>query len=358
MVKSTVPLDYMRPFPGNWHDLFFKAHFNTPAEVRSLMRIALVPEVLELFDLRTVSIKSSSLLDTENLTEYVPDLVVEVKTKQDCQIEIYLVIEHKSGKDRKLMHQLHHYVAGLNRDHARYVIPITIYHGQSAWDGEKLYSAFHYSNVPEVLVRHCSLVQMDLGTLFIDLSDEEVQALFEVLPLKEALVLEVLSKVWEADAEMYAKWIMRIKHLKKSLRRSFSKSLHEYLYRTRPFVKISDVKKLVRQATDPGDEIMREIMTDWNGFQPDSAAEARAFGQQEGREEGLVEGHEKGLVEGHEKGLVEGHEKGLVEGREEVREKIRRIAQRMLRAGISDQDIETITQLNKDEITKLRNGGA
>ncbi len=95
---------------------------------------------------------------------------------------------------------------------------------------------------------------------------------------------------------------------------------------------------------------MREIMRDWNGFQPDSAAEARAFGQQEGREEGL----EKGRKEGREKGRKE----GLEEAREEVREKIRRIAQRMFNAGISDQDIETITQLNKDEITKLRNSEA
>ncbi len=79
---------------------------------------------------------------------------------------------------------------------------------------------------------------------------------------------------------------------------------------------------------------MREIMRDWNGFQPDSAAEARAFGQQEGREEGREE------------------------ARKEVREKIRRIAERMFRAGISGQDIETFTQLNKDEITKLRNFGS
>ena len=119
-----------------------------------------------------------------------------------------------------------------------------------------------------------------------------------------------------------------------------------------------DVQESVKQAIGLGDEIMREIMRDWNGFQPDSAAEARAFGQQEGREEGLEEGRKEGREKGRKEGREKGRKEGLEEAREEVREKIRRIAQRMLNAGISDQDIETITQLNKDEITKLRNGEA
>ncbi len=87
-------------------------------------------------------------------------------------------------------------------------------------------------------------------------------------------------------------------------------------------------------AAMPGDEDMQDVMRIWEELQPDSVAEAWQLGHDSGREEGLEEGHEEGVQE----------------ARCET-------AERMIRAGYSDRDVETATQFSKDEIAKLRNVG-
>ncbi len=60
----------------------------------------------------------------------------------------------------------------------------------------------------------------------------------------------------------------------------------------------------------------------------------------------------KGLQKGLEQGLEKGREEGLQEGREEGEEtKARKIAKRMLEAGINIETIATMTDLNPSEIT-------
>ncbi len=75
-------------------------------------------------------------------------------------------------------------------------------------------------------------------------------------------------------------------------------------------------------AAMPGDEDMQDVMRIWEELQPDSVAEAWQLG----------------------------HEEGVQEARCET-------AERMIRAGYSDRDVETATQFSKEEIAKLRNGG-
>jgi predicted transposase/invertase (TIGR01784 family) len=66
---------------------------------------------------------------------------------------------------------------------------------------------------------------------------------------------------------------------------------------------------------------------------------------------GLQKGIEQGLEQGLEQGREEGLEQGLQEGREEGEEtKARKIAKRMLEAGIDIETIATMTDLNPSEI--------
>ncbi len=302
------------------------------------MQIALSPELLAQFDLQTVAVQSGSIPDAEHLTDYVPDLLVAVQTKASSSIDVVLIFEHKSGKDPGLMHQLQHYLSQSVQDRVRYVIPVTIYHGRSTWHGEKRFSAFHYAEVPAELRRLCRAIHLDFGTFFVDLGDAQVRVRLASLPLKEGLVLEVLAKVREADVRMYTDWLLRARHLDATVKRSFIGSLNEYLSRTRPEIKISEVRECIQQAMVPGDEAMREVLRDWNEFQPDSAAEARAFGRGEGIEEGKREG------------IQEGKKAGIQETRCEV-------AKRMLREGLADADVERYTGLTSTKIARLRNRG-
>ncbi len=69
-------------------------------------------------------------------------------------------------------------------------------------------------------------------------------------------------------------------------------------------------------AAMPGDEDMQDVMRIREELQPDSVAEAWQLG--------------------HDTGLEKGHEKGVQEARCET-------AERMIRAGYSDRDVETAT---------------
>ena len=62
---------------------------------------------------------------------------------------------------------------------------------------------------------------------------------------------------------------------------------------------------------------------------------------------------EEGYQEGHEGGLQEGIEKGIQIGREEGIQKVYDIAKELKEKGLSEEEIEEITGLSKEEITNL-----
>ena len=94
--------------------------------------------------------------------------------------------------------------------------------------------------------------------------------------------------------------------------------------------------------------------------------EGIARGRAEGKAEGLVEGIEKGIAEGMIKGkaegLAEGMEKGKAEGKAEgiaeglakgIKETQFSTARKILKLGMSIEEISEITGLTKDEIDNL-----
>ena len=79
-------------------------------------------------------------------------------------------------------------------------------------------------------------------------------------------------------------------------------------------------------------------------------AEGLTEGMIKGKAEGLAEGMEKGKAEGKAEGLVEGMEKGLAQG---IKETQLSTARKMLKLGMSVEEISEITGLTKEEIGNL-----
>ncbi|MBO5800421.1 MAG: hypothetical protein J6R41_10420, partial [Paludibacteraceae bacterium] len=79
-------------------------------------------------------------------------------------------------------------------------------------------------------------------------------------------------------------------------------------------------------------------------------AEGLAEGMEKGKAEGLTEGMIKGKAEGKAEGLVEGMEKGLAQG---IKETQLSTARKMLKLGMTIEEISEITGLTKDEIDNL-----
>ncbi len=331
-MSGTVPSPAQDPPTGPWHDLFFRAHFQRLRPVRALLKLALPPAELKQYDLRTVRTVPGALFDEPELRGYQADLIVEVRLRHDAHSRVHFIFEHKSSKDGQVMGQLLSYITLLYQNGSRAVLPVIIYHGCAEWRGPKSFAAWRHADLDAGFLACNRHRLLDFEAVFVNLCEASVRRRLRRLPLKEALVLEVMADIWEADERRCADWVARARLLTAAVRRSFISSLVKYLSGARQSIIISKTKKMLNEqlVAMPGDEDMQDVMRIWEELQPDSVAEAWQLG--------------------HDSGLEKGHEKGVQETRCET-------AERMIRAGYSDRDVETATQFSREEIAKLRNGG-
>ena len=83
-------------------------------------------------------------------------------------------------------------------------------------------------------------------------------------------------------------------------------------------------------------------------------AEGLAEGKAEGLAEGIAKGKAEGLAEGKAEGLAEGIEKGKAEGLAQgIKETQLSTARKMLKLGMSIEEISEITGLTKEEVDNL-----
>jgi predicted transposase YdaD len=83
-------------------------------------------------------------------------------------------------------------------------------------------------------------------------------------------------------------------------------------------------------------------------------AEGKAEGLAEGMEKGKAEGLTEGMIKGKAEGLAEGMEKGKAEGLAQgIRENQLSTALKMLKLGMTIEEITEITGLTKEEIGNL-----
>ena len=83
-------------------------------------------------------------------------------------------------------------------------------------------------------------------------------------------------------------------------------------------------------------------------------AEGIAKGKAEGLSEGMIKGKAEGLAEGKAEGLAEGIEKGKAEGLAQgIKETQLSTARKMLKLGMSIEEISEITGLTKEEVDNL-----
>ncbi len=77
---------------STWHNDFFSGHFRTPESVSSLLKLALSPEELELFDLDTLRVESGNLTDPATLRGIHSELVASVRLKDGEQLTVSVVV--------------------------------------------------------------------------------------------------------------------------------------------------------------------------------------------------------------------------------------------------------------------------
>ena len=93
-----------------------------------------------------------------------------------------------------------------------------------------------------------------------------------------------------------------------------------------------------------------EDRVDFKEMLEEGIARGRAEGRAEGKAEGLAEGMEKGKAEGLAEGKAEGIAEGLAKG---IKETQFNTALKMLKLGMTIEEISEITGLTKEEIGNL-----
>ena len=105
-----------------------------------------------------------------------------------------------------------------------------------------------------------------------------------------------------------------------------------------------------------------EDRVDFKEMLEEGIARGRAEGRAEGKAEGLAEGMEKGKAEGLAEGKAEGLAEGMVKGKAEgiaeglaqgIKETQLSTARKMLKLGMTIEEISEITGLTKEEIGNL-----
>ncbi len=330
--------------PGQWHDRFFKALFNTPAQVWALLELALTPQQLATLDRHSLVIRPSSLLD-QGLKEYVSDLLVEVRLTDGSECVLTLLCEHKSYNDVHLMSQLLSYMARLYEQQAKVVIPIVIYHGERPWTQPRSFYETQHADLSAPLQAVWGHLLLNFGLLLLNLRRAAVLAELRQRPLPAHLGMQVMGELWEAKERQYVAWVARTLAFKRPEYQRFMRLLNIYLMATKPEVNMSQMREL-SEMSRPGDPAMREALDLWEKLQPNSAAEFFDVVRQEASQKAHAEGRE----EGREEGLEEGIQKGS-------KETSRQIAARMLRQGIAVADVRVATQLSLAELDSLQKGG-
>ncbi|MBF0425016.1 MAG: Rpn family recombination-promoting nuclease/putative transposase [Magnetococcales bacterium] len=123
------------------HDRLFKALFSHPETAGHLLRQYLPSEVVALFAPETPELVEGSFVD-EALLAYYSDRLFRIRTVDDKEAFIYVLMEHKSYPDRRVALQLARGIMGTFEQEARSdaawgllpaVVPLVLYHGERTW---------------------------------------------------------------------------------------------------------------------------------------------------------------------------------------------------------------------------------
>ena len=134
----------MRTKPTNPHDRLFRALVQRPDLGPELVRSCLPQYFAELLADRPIERVPDNIIDQE-LRLYECDCLFQIPALNGDDQDVFILIEHKSVIDRKVVYQVDRYVAAIRHWSIRQrsdstglyplVIPILLYHGKTKWNG-------------------------------------------------------------------------------------------------------------------------------------------------------------------------------------------------------------------------------
>jgi predicted transposase/invertase (TIGR01784 family) len=123
----------------NIHDNFFRKVFSEAANVETFLKAKLPKALYQQLDFAALALDPTSYI-SEAYKESLSDVVVKCRTKaDDTAVDIYILFEHKSYQDKKVLLQLLRYMHLMwekdsdEKKPLRVIIPLVFYHGKDPW---------------------------------------------------------------------------------------------------------------------------------------------------------------------------------------------------------------------------------
>ncbi|MBN8820618.1 MULTISPECIES: Rpn family recombination-promoting nuclease/putative transposase [unclassified Spirosoma] len=174
----------------NIHDKFFKESFSRKDITAALLEQVLPSELVERLDLAALELANGSYVD-EVLQEHFADLLFDCPYQGQTTVQIALLLEHKSYREKYPHWQLLRYLLNGWEDDRKQKrppmirIPIVIYHGTARWQYQPMIDSF--AEVQPPLPQYIPEFQYHLVDLSV-LSDSQI-ATFKSRFLETVLLL-------------------------------------------------------------------------------------------------------------------------------------------------------------------------
>jgi predicted transposase/invertase (TIGR01784 family) len=293
----------------NIHDKYIKSILGEVKTAKSFLENYLPKEIIPLIDLNYLEIVKGTFIDIK-LKEHFSDLIYKTKTKNDKEVFIYTLFEHKSYYDKFSVIQLLKYI-GLCYDKYKsnnmpIVIPLLLYNGKEKWKSANNLNHL-FNDIDDCFKKYIPNFNFE----FYDFIRED-----KIIGNEELkLMINFFKCIFEPERLLNLKKLVNFKYINRDIVIiSFN-----YLYNAGNKENKNKVIKIINE----------------NFKEEDIMSIAQAL-----REEGL----EKGLEKGREEGL----EKGLEKGREEV-------VKNMLSKGLDITTISELTNLSIEKIEEIKN---
>ena len=334
-------------------DAFFKKAMESELVAKEFLSEYLPAHVKDFVNLETIKPEKESFVE-ESLKRRLSDVVFSVKTKDNEDAYIYMLVEHFSSPNYWTAMKLWKYTLLLMERHQGennklpLIMPTVVYAGEKKFNVPRnLFDLFEHPDMArKILTENYHLVNLQ------EMPDDEIErkrhlSLFEYI-LKHIKTRDI-RKLWE---DIFEKFDVAIKMDEKN-GFVYIKSLIWYSDTKIPEEQKKEFIQLINNKIAEGKNLMRTIA---DSYIDEGVEKGLVQGIEIGTKNGVVigkqEGIEIGTKMGIEQGIEQGIEKGLTKG---VHIGMERVARTMLDKNRPIEEILEFTGLSREEILKLKN---
>ena len=288
---------------NNIHDKLFYTVFRNPENTAKFLSIAIPNPLFQRIELSQLKIDNTRYV-SKKFKDLFSDIVVKTKMQaksggknnKKIDVDIYILLEHKSYRDLAILIQLLRYMLMVwEKDLAedkppRVILPVVFYHGKEPWDIPHSFNAqFDVDDEVKQFLLNYRYILFDTEDW--DFRDEKNAGLRDNVFLLTALAL--MKSAFNEDVETILE-LFKFWH-EKGFAGDKDKIMLFLTY-------ISETKDIDQ---DKLKKILEESRIDGGDIMPTLAQRLRQEGIQEGRQEGRQEGMREGMREGIQKGKLE-----------------------------------------------------